>query len=549
MEFEVPAVNTDLRSSIQSRVGKQVLEHYRTRTGGLDDVFQRVKEDTLVYGIGFILQEWDQHAGEEKDADPKTGEILYEGDVTYDRIPLYDVIANFEDVKEWRDQPWVAVRMRRNRFDLKARYPEFGTQIDTVGPDEDLDAHEGERSDFSEDFVDEFIFYHKPCPAIPSGRLIRWIGEDAAAIVEDIALPYKEIPVYSICPEPLPNTCLGWSPLFNIQAGQEMLSELTGKLATTFDILGYPVVWTRPGTNRPNPMEWVGAISQIQSEEPPQLIDLMRIPDGIFTTIEWVLNAMRNTVGVNIASEGQAAGSVRSNSMQLFAAEQQRRFSSAYHRAFRRLFGEIGEGTLRILQEFPQGERVLKLAGKRNRGYVLKLNEDSLVDVAGVSVRAGNSLTNTVEGRLEMLQVLGQLQVDLNLDNVVSIVEGAPLEAVTEDAQAKADRIREENEALLEGGTHVPIASDDHMADIQGHAALLNSPEMRGNPGARDAILAAIFQHWQLYNTPGIYDLQVALGQADVPPAMLGAMGAGPAGGASQASGGPPSEAQQAAVE
>ena len=519
LNYNVAAANTGARARIQSRLGKKVLEFYRNHRD-LNDRLRDQLEDALVYGIGFLKVTWDPSLGEVIDADVDTNVFTHEGDVAVEKVDFTDLLFDFEGHECWEKVQWIDVRTRVNKYDLMARFPEFQTEIEAFSLERDsrLDPHTADEAALSD--TDDIIvheFFHKPTDALPRGRYLLYFEETDLL---DIDNPYGCIPVVPLKLGVVRKSQLGWTPAFDIQKQQELLNEILVKLATELDTLGLPLLWAKTGIKQSEPSMFTGNIAFVESDEPPQRINLLDLPQDANALMLQIKQDMDTAMGINNIVQGGTAGSVRANRMQMFQQSQSLRLNSPVEFAYTAAFEEVGTQILEILKTFPETERTRTLVGDSDIGDLIQFTSEDLFDVTNVIVERANPILKTVEGRLEVLQILQQNGIPLPRNELVAILEGAPITAMTETIERQTEMAARENDTLLAGGTHLPLITDDHIHHIKKHASLLDTAEARLDPELSRRVMAALLGHLQLYNDPNTFEYQLALGYArpDVPP-------------------------------
>lgn len=87
-----------------------------------------------------------------------------------------------------------------------------------------------------------------------------------------------------------------------------------------------------------------------------------------------------------------------------------------------------------------------------------------------------------------------------NIQQYISVLDGAPLETLYEDELSENDLMAEENEALLKGEEIIALSTDDHPMHIRRHSALLNDPKVRLKNQRTKAIIDHISEHVALEN-------------------------------------------------
>ena len=226
--YDCRAINTDLNTLSRARLGGEIVQYYM-REKKLYSKCKRAGEMSLILAKGFVVMNWDTTKGKPKTAIPvvnpelegddenpmmdeeqdrylrdEDGEIIekivYEGDIMASVHSPLDVRVD-EGVEEWDEVKWADVRDYQNKWDLVAQYPQHKDDILACDSEGDLDKtkylslrnHEGES-----DFVAIHTFYHLPCPALPSGRLVKRVGD---TVLFDGPYPYGDkFNVFRIAP-------------------------------------------------------------------------------------------------------------------------------------------------------------------------------------------------------------------------------------------------------------------------------------------------------------------------------------------------------------
>jgi len=510
IRYRVAPANTTAKARNQARLGKRLVNYYFKKKG-VEKRLRDVAEDAFIFGVGFAKVCWNPTLGAEYEADERTGDVFYEGDVDVQLVSLGDVIWDYENVDRWEDLEWIAHREWVNKYDLAARYPEYSDEILSDGIADD-DSPEDWDPSVDSDRIPVYWYYHRRSDALPLGREVLFLGERA---LHDLPLSYKRIPLYPMHTGRVRKTLLGWSPLFNIQKPVELLNQELQYIASMHDNLGLPMVWVPESTSQPDPQEWAGNISYVQSQKPPALIDLSSVPEDHYRLVEMLLGRIKEEIGINPAIEAQAEGSVRANRMQLFMSEQAMRFNNEAEHGYAHLVETVGTAILETIGEFAQSERLIPIIGENDRSSFLTYSAEDLDEIQGITVEEGSPLEDTIEGRLEMLKVFSEARVDIPKEEVVALLQGAPLSTIVERHEGQLELAAQENEDMLVGQPHRPLHSDNHLLHFKKHAAILNNPTVRTDPRLERIATQAMQEHLILLLQPGIMAMQIAQGYID----------------------------------
>ena len=124
--MEARAVNTDYKSLAQTYIANGVLDYYM-REKHLESCLKKAAEMAIVLGAGFVKLDWNATAGEAYDADPETGEMVYEGELEFTNLSPFDVVV--DGTKETWNNEWILTRSFQNRYNLISKYPELKDKL------------------------------------------------------------------------------------------------------------------------------------------------------------------------------------------------------------------------------------------------------------------------------------------------------------------------------------------------------------------------------------------------------------------------------------
>jgi hypothetical protein len=207
---------------------------------------------------------------------------------------------------------------------------------------------------------------------------------------------------------------------------------------------------------------------------------------------------------VNDVIQGDPAANLKSGTALAFVAAQALTFISPLSRSYNSVMEQTWTGTVDILKEFATTPRMILISGLSNKSEAKEFSNTDLVDIDRVIVEAGNPLTQTLAGRIQMAQDLLQAGL-LNKEEYMTVFQTGQLEPLYEFEKAELLRIREENEALQAGKSVKAMTTDNHPLDIKEHLIILSSPETRKNPDPNNQViantLAHIKEHLQFWHT------------------------------------------------
>ncbi len=561
--IQVRPVNLDSQSLAQANVAQGIVEYY-WRDKRLERRYRQAVEIALVCGRGYIHQVWDFDAGAAYDVDPVTGNAVPEGDVAVDVLSPFDVVKSFN--RDFEDLDWMIVRLRRNRHDLAARFPEYAEPIlaantDAAGDRSSLfvGADRGQQRLQDRDVVYEYRFYHRPTPALPTGRQVRYVS--AEACLSDGPLPYDRIPVFSVASSTVLGTSDGYTSAWDLLALQEAHDMVLSAVVSNMDAFGHQRIVMEENCEV-SPAEMTGGVSIIRvpqgTQIPPTAVNLTAMPDSWTTLEEKIVHTMEIVSGINAVARGQPPASVKSGSGMALLHTQTAEFLGPLQESNAHLIEDGMTGLVAILRAYAQTPRMALIAGSDKRPLLETWSGQNLDRINRVTVDVGSAVSQTAAGRFEQAAHLKDLQTTLGatggdihraFTQLTQVATTGKMEPVTEGPEQEHILIREENQVLMEGvevvevvdpltgmpGLDTPglpvLPTDDDVAHIRSHAAQLNSVEVRTNPEKLQGHMAHINGHVRSLRTKDPI-LSAALGlPALAAPPMPGPEGAPPGGG------------------
>lgn len=530
------AVNGDAATTAQTTLASQLHEVYDRKTSAAELEVETVRGGLLA-SAWWLVQEWAAHEGAEYAYDESSDSMLYEGDVATFTLPPWAVAADMvaSNVDQRR---WVMFCRQMNRFELAERVKDpavkekllqyttkqASTMLDAEARTSwsDVEMLERLRGDYldEEDGVIVWELRHLPTPALPSGRLVKWVNADCvlwdsmAAVSpktgQPVRYPYdeKELHAYDFVPERKPGTTQGHTSMFDLTGLQQFVDLCTTSMATTINLMGMPHIWSR--TDPKGAKKLAGGPKVLQMDEKPEVLDLPALKPEVVEASDWAQGMMAKAGSLNDVVMGNP-----SKGMPASAQALQRAQAVQYHevsqRNFVRLVSRNANGRLRLLKRFARTERVAELAGAAGE-YQRK--EWSAKDIAGVErfdVEPINPMSATFEGRQSILEMFPPNVVDVK--SRLDFLQTGSIPKALESGRAQ-DEIIDRNMALLQRGIGLPkvasigpkgepvfsadgdfvrvLKSDPHHLAIPRYLSVCNTAASRTDARAVAALSAAM---------------------------------------------------------
>lgn len=532
--FDPQAVNSSFKAQAQCLAAKNILD-YKAKYAHLSQKLKSSCEKALMYGEGFVFLDMDMNAGSIVAVDPQTQRPIYDGDVAVTVYSPADVIRDYAR-NSAEDQDWYILRRYENKWNLVAIYPDLKDKIVSLSVDRDIQIRRfgHSLSENEDDLVCLYVLVHRKTPAVPNGRLIKFI--DSETILFDGGLPFDDFPVYRIAPANQEETSFGYTVAFDLLAIQEAIDKLVSVIITNELTFGVQNIVAPLGTKL-SPQQLLDGLNLILTDMRngvPQVLEMCKTPAEIYQFVEFLIQQMEVISGLNSVSRGVAPENLKSGTALAFVQSQAIQANSGIQKSYMRLMEDVGTGYLNIVKKFPNNKKIQALAGPANATYLKEFTSADVNEVSMVTVDAGNPLTKTTAGRIEVAQNLLQYELLKTPEEFMAIVETGQLASLTEGSMSELLHIREENEALRQGQQCKAIFCDNHPLHIKEHMVVLNSVDIRNsNDPAVQAAVQHIMQHINLWQTTPA-NVLAGLGiqpppATMVPPTLGGAPGPVPA--------------------
>jgi carbon monoxide dehydrogenase subunit G len=541
--LQARATNTDYKSLAQSKLANDLLDYY-LREKRLEKYLESAVESAIIQASGYIKMSWNSTSGEIYDYNEELNTPIYEGDVEFSNLSPFDVV--FDPTKDSTNFDWVLCRTFKNKYDIIAKYPEHKDKIEQLQTKDKLFNFRFDNSSLDEtDDIPVYEFFHKRTESMPDGRYLLFLSSDLVLL--DMALPYRDIPIYRISPSTIMGTPYGYSDLFDVLPIQEAINALYSVVFTNQHTFGVQSIYVPRGADI-NIKSLEGGLNIIEGNAgagKPEPVNFTATPPEVFNFIKQLEAAAETISGVNSVARGNPEASLKSGAALALVQSMALQFISGLQQAYVQLLEDVGTGLINMLKDFADVPRIALIAGKDNRTYVkTEFKGDDLSQINRVIVDVGNALAKTTSGKLQIASELIQYGIIKTPEQYMSILSTGRLDTMTDDTQRELLLIKGENERLTEGQYVPAIAIDQHAMHIKGHRAALADTELRDNPEIVAAVLNHINEHITLLETVKPSTLAIIGEQAlqpanppmsPVPQENLNQSAGSPAGGAEMA--------------
>lgn len=528
------AVNSDVESLKNSRIGTALAEYYMTHAG-LEQKFVNACEIALLLDDCYLDLFWNKDAGEDVRPDidetgAPIGKTIKSGDVDVRIHTSYNVARDAAMPVE--RHKWHILSILFNRFDLIAMFPQFEEQILHAAQDEVPQLKLQKRD--SEDNVYMHLVVHDRTPAMPEGRYSMIVGR---TLVGDMKLPFPDYPVDRMSPGDVIDGCTGYCQSNDVMA-MEQVTDALHSIVTTNNI-------TFGGQSLVGPPLTGVQISEVAKglryfELPPDQIDklkalqLTQSAPETYAYIDKLSAKKQEALGsVSGTLQAQAQQGASGSSMALIQA-QAVQFNSGTQRSYYRTLSSVMTKLIGVLRVYADTPRVARIVGKsKSQGLKeFKFTGRDLSSISSVTYEMVNPVSQTLGGRMQMAQDLISNGMITSPRQYLTLVETGSLDALTSPDEDINLLILEENEMLSEGGAVPVVVTENHAEHIKSHMSVLASPKSKQDPRIVQSVLEHIQEHLNQWmdasmNNPAIL---FATGQQPLPMGPVGAPMAGPGG-------------------
>lgn len=540
--MECRATNTDYKSLVQTKLANNILEYYM-REKKLETFLKQAAEYAIVYGSGYIKIDWDATKGELVDYIEETQTKIYEGDIVFTNLSPFDVMH--DNTKETEDHDWVLVRSWKNRFDIAAKYPDQADEILGIPTKDQTTRMRLGLSTLNDqtDDVQVLEFYHKRTDCMPNGRYLMFLSE--AVVLQDVAMPYRVLPVFRIAPSMIHGTPHGYSPMFDLLPLQEVVNSSYSTILSNQSAFGVQNVLNPRGTDiAVNTFQGgLNVIDYNAQAGKPEALNLTATPKEVFDFLNKIEQTMETLSGVNSVARGNPEASLKSGTALALVQSMALQFMSGLQQSYVELIEQVGGAMIKMLQDFANTPRLIAISGKTNRTYMKEFSSEDISNIARVVVDVGNPMANTTAGRVQMATELIQYG-EITPQQYVSLIHTGNLEDSTESIVDENLLMRNENEDMMDGKEVNMTVTDSHKKHIDSHRSILFDPDLRRDQDLVQRVTDHIQSHIQALRTTDP-DLLILLGQQPLqppppPPGQGPPPGAPPMPPGPQGPGGPP---------
>jgi len=540
--FKSVAVNNDYKSQAQALLSDNIWEYYYK-----DYALNKLRIDTLetsyISGEAFAFAPWNDAVGDVVIAD-ENGKETFGGDLQYyGNLSTFDVARDVESREaNVQKHSWVIVRHRVNKWDLAAEYPD--SKDDILGSTNVEDTYNSNLSgewlraspeEYDSDQIQVFTFLHKKSPSMRQGRATVFVG---AGILDDGPFDYDKYPLYRVAAANVKDSCLGYSPAFDLIAIQHGLDICTTAVMTNNANNAIQKVWTK----KSDPLtteEIDGDMIHMQSNEKPEGINLTNSAKETYNLRAELKAEIETLSGINSTVRGQPPASLKSGAALALVVSQAVEFGSMMEASLTEFMEELATDTIINLQTKSKSPRLIEIMGKGNRPFAKEFVGNDISLIRRILAQTVNPLSKTISGRLELARELSERGIIKDPGDYIEVLMTGRVDGITQGTAHEQLALTEENEALQAGEPVSVVKIENHPIHIKEHSTLLYSPIAKNDAELTKTVLDHIQAHLDQWRTMdpamlavlGIPPMPMGQGPGMVPPQAGGPPPAGGPGG------------------
>jgi hypothetical protein len=490
--------NTDSKSLADASRAGSILE-YLWKSGPFERMAISAVLGAIISGEEFLFTPWDPRAGAARRLDESTGLVEYDGDVVCRSIPSWDVLR-LPTAKSFEESPWLAVRMRANRYDLIAQYPMEEEAILAAPASANFGVGSAGISLTSvsdPDIVTCHYFFHKKTAALPAGLQAVMVNADCVLEFAGLEPCYEHLPIHRFPAGDLKGTPYGYTSFWEGMGIQDLATDLQGSLAT--NIMTFAKQMISAESDQDLPVSQLGngpvVVYRPKGSQPPVPLNLMAPSPESFQHLERYKGDQRMVLGLNDMAMGEPPQGPPNAQAWALLATANITNNSGEQRGYIDGVRSVGRSLLAIYKAKLSAPRKAAIVGKQGASVPQQEQYDAqtFAGIDDVTIEIDNPLMQTAAGRLPIAQMFiesGFVQVPEQLEQVVTTGKLKPITQVLEN---ELIQIEWENEQMLQGICPPVLVTDAHQMHYREHKGVTFIPEGRANP----AVIKAYSDHQQ----------------------------------------------------
>lgn len=490
-QFTATAGNGDPNSQKAARLVEAAADYWWTALD-LQRKYRQALTWARVAGQGYWLIGWDAYAGEPfsyvchpESGDPVPPDVAghyqseyknmggdpqdimrtaYKGELSVTSVSPMNVWLD-NSVETFSDCKYAGVDLHLTPEEVKTRW---GVDIvaDSVLTDADLGAQTNDLDNAKKTVVVVTVLYIRPCPSLPSGRVVYFTKDKILEDNRQWPFPFKHLPIVKFGSTPIPNSVYDSGEVEDAIPLNKELNKTLSQILTHRDLTINPK-WTVPR----NSVQSFNAADEIQHYNPingqkPEMVNHPGLPAYMAEILQDMNARIKNAFGLGDTNTNQAGQPGLESGIALDLAQEE----SDEVIAPIILDNELSLGhALQMLTDLAgqryTTERLLKITGENGMPQIIAFKG---TDARNVSVKceASSSMPTSKAGRMARVMFLKQNGL-LPAGSEHKYLDMPDLKGWRQQMMLDADMADREHMRILQGQPVNPVALQAAQGQIQ----------------------------------------------------------------------------------
>ena len=364
------------------------------------------------------------------------------------------------------------------------------------------------------DKIKVYTFYHEKTPAVPGGRVVRFID---GAILQDKPMPYRRMPLTCMKGDSILESSFGYTSAIETLGPQQAIDTISTAIMTNNAVNGVQKIWTKTGDNVSVTQLGEG-VTHLQSNEMPQGINLTKSSPEAYNFLDKLESVVETMSGISSTVRGKPEANLKSGAALALVVSQSIQFASLFEESYNNMIEMEGTDLIDKLRVFAKTPRVAAILGNASKPYQKQFTAKDIDQINRVVVERANALSKTTAGRIQLADTLLEKGMIENAKQYVAVLTTGQLEFATENTQFRLLNARSENEELRNGRDVQAIVTENHAEHIFEHSVLIENPDAKKDPALMQLVLDHIQEHLDLWRSADPALLMITKQQPPPPP-------------------------------
>lgn len=462
----------------------------------LDEKKDLLAEAGRLFGTAFLGVMYRNDLGEDELADVDTGTIYRTGDLDFFTLLPWDVFYDWRKTT-WDDVDSCVFRVRRNRYSLAALQSDPAVQEKILSGSSAYEemqetgqnmavTYNREFGDIGSETIFLYYFVHKPCPALPKGRMMSFLGS-GEVINDSLENPYGNLIIEPYIPETFQSGDMvyGYPSCLDALPPQESLDTVFSALTTNLSNLAVQALQAPDAANID-----VKTISGMSFFSVKKLTDgglnkieplqLTQNPQDGYKFVDYCRNYVTELGDLNGVLRGTPPAGVDAGiALATLSANALEALQPAV-KALVGVFERTMSNAVVIFSRFAADkETTIPVKGEDGKSTTRTLTGKKVEAVKMFTMKISNPLLLSLSGKISLTKELLATGAVKSGQEFIQLIETGSLPAVLDDSMDEVNLINRENEMLRKGAQPAALDGDTHNEHILSHRRIVADPELR----------------------------------------------------------------------